>query len=117
MPETVIITGASAGVGRATARRFAKDGARIGLLARGVDGLEAAKREVETLGGRALVLPCDVADAAAVEESAARAERDLGPIDIWINNAMASVFSPVRETQSGRQRACRADVRRGSSGH
>jgi NAD(P)-dependent dehydrogenase (short-subunit alcohol dehydrogenase family) len=98
MPETVIITGASAGVGRATARRFAKDGARIGLLARGVDGLEAAKREVETLGGRAIVLSCDVADAAAVEEATARAERELGPIDIWINNAMASVFSPVRET-------------------
>jgi NAD(P)-dependent dehydrogenase (short-subunit alcohol dehydrogenase family) len=63
-----------------------------------VDGLEAAKREVETLGGRAIVLSCDVADAAAVEEATARAERELGPIDIWINNAMASVFSPVRET-------------------
>jgi NAD(P)-dependent dehydrogenase (short-subunit alcohol dehydrogenase family) len=98
MSETVIITGASAGVGRATARRFAKDGARIGLLARGVDGLEAARREVESLGGRALVLPCDVADAGAVDEAAARAERELGPIDIWINNAMASVFSPIQQT-------------------
>jgi NAD(P)-dependent dehydrogenase (short-subunit alcohol dehydrogenase family) len=97
MPEVVLITGASAGVGRATARRFARDGAHVGLLARGVDGLDAARREVEALGGRGLVLPCDVADAAAVEDAAARLEREFGPPDIWINNAMASVFSPVRE--------------------
>ena len=96
-----MITGASAGVGRATARRFARGGARIGLLARGVDGLDAARREVEELGGRAVVLPCDVADADAVEAAAARVERELGPIDVWVNNAMASVFSPVRETPAG----------------
>jgi NAD(P)-dependent dehydrogenase (short-subunit alcohol dehydrogenase family) len=78
-------------------REFAKRRAWIGLIARGVDGLEAASREVEDMGGRALVLPCDVANADAVEAAAARVERDLGPIDIWINNAMVSVFSPIRE--------------------
>jgi NAD(P)-dependent dehydrogenase (short-subunit alcohol dehydrogenase family) len=98
MSEVVVITGASAGVGRATARRFARDRARIGLIARGLDGLEAAKREVEELGGRALAIPCDVADAEAVEQAAALVEHQFGPIDIWINNAMASVFSPVKET-------------------
>ncbi len=98
MTEVVVITGASAGVGRATVRRFARDRARIVLIARGQDGLEAAKREVEGLGGEALVLPCDVADADAVERAAAQVEERFGPIDIWINNAMASVFSPVRDT-------------------
>ena len=98
MPEVVVVTGASAGVGRASARAFAERGAHIGLIARGRDGLEAARREVEALGGRALVLPLDVADADAVEAAAERVERELGPIDVWVNNAMASVFSPVRET-------------------
>jgi NAD(P)-dependent dehydrogenase (short-subunit alcohol dehydrogenase family) len=98
MPEVVVITGASAGVGRATARRFARDRARIGLIARGLDGLEAARREVEELGGQAVAIPCDVADPDAVEQAAALIEHQLGPIDIWVNNAMASVFSPVRET-------------------
>ena len=96
-PEVVVITGASAGVGRATVREFAKRGARIGLLARGRDGLEAARREVEAAGGRALVLPADVADAAAVEAAAERVEQEFGPIDIWINNATVSVFSPIKE--------------------
>ncbi len=96
-PEVVVITGASAGVGRATVREFARAGARIGLLARGTDSLEAARREVEAAGGRALVLPVDVADAAAVEAAAAQVEEEFGPIDIWINNAMVSVFSPIRE--------------------
>ena len=95
--EVVVITGASAGVGRATVREFARHGALIGLVARGRDGLEAAKKEAEELGGRALVLPCDVADAAAVDAAADQVERELGPIDIWINNAMVSVFSPVKE--------------------
>jgi short-subunit dehydrogenase len=95
--EVVVITGASAGVGRATAEAFAKRGARIGLIARGVERLEAARRDVEALGGRALVLPADVADAEAIEEAAARVERELGPIDVWVNNAMASVFSPIKE--------------------
>jgi short-subunit dehydrogenase len=96
-PEVVVITGASAGVGRATAREFAKRGAHIGLLARGRDGLEAARREVEEMGGRALALPVDVADADRVEEAAAEVEEKLGPIDVWVNNAMTSVFSPVKE--------------------
>ena len=96
-PKVVVITGASAGVGRATVRRFARDGARIGLLARGVDGLEAARAEVEAAGGRALVLPTDVADAKQVEAAADAVERELGPIDIWINDAMTSVFSPLKE--------------------
>jgi NAD(P)-dependent dehydrogenase (short-subunit alcohol dehydrogenase family) len=96
-PEVVVITGASAGVGRATVREFAKRGALIGLLARGRDGLEGARREVEAAGGRALVLPTDVADAEAVERAAAEVEREFGPIDIWINNAMVSVFSPIKE--------------------
>jgi len=95
--EVVVITGASAGVGRATVREFAKHGAWIGLVARGTDGLEEAKREVEAAGGRAVVLPVDVADAAQVEAAAERVESTLGPIDIWVNNAMASVFSPIKE--------------------
>jgi NAD(P)-dependent dehydrogenase (short-subunit alcohol dehydrogenase family) len=95
--EVVVITGASAGVGRAAVRRFARDGARIGLLARGVEGLEAAQREVEQLGGTSIVIPVDVANAEQVEAAAARVEIDLGKIDIWINNAMASVFSPIKE--------------------
>lgn len=100
MPEVVVITGASAGVGRAAVREFARHGARIGLLARGVDGLQAASREAEALGGKALVLPTDVADAGAVENAAAEVERVYGPIDTWVNNAMASVFSPVKEMKA-----------------
>src|ERR671933_374614 len=96
-PEVVVITGASAGVGRAVARAFAREGACIGLLARGRDGLEGARRDVEELGGRALVLPTDVSDADAVEQAAEAVEREFGPIDIWINNAMVSVFSPVKK--------------------
>ncbi|HKU22137.1 MAG TPA: SDR family oxidoreductase [Terriglobales bacterium] len=95
--EVVVVTGASAGVGRATVREFAKHGARIGLIARGHDGLEGARREVEAAGGKALVLPTDVADAEQVEKAAARVEAKLGPIDIWVNDAMASVFSPIKE--------------------
>src|ERR1051326_2060026 len=95
--EVVVITGASAGVGRATVREFAKHGAWIGLVARGRDGLEAARREVEAEGGRALVLETDVADPEQVERATQRVETELGPIDIWVNNAMASVFSPIKE--------------------
>jgi short-subunit dehydrogenase len=97
--ETVVITGASAGLGRATAREFARHGARVGLLARGREGLEAASREVEELGGIAMAVPTDVADAAAVEAAAAAIEEKLGPIDIWVNNAMTSVFSPVNKME------------------
>ena len=95
--EVVVITGASAGVGRATARQFAKDGACVALIARGLDGLEAARREVEALGGKALLFVVDVADAEKLEATAEQIENDFGPIDIWINNAMASVFSPIKE--------------------
>src|SRR3954463_773049 len=95
--EVVVITGASAGVGRATARIFAKKGSRIALLARGLDGLEGARRDVEKLGGKALVIPVDVADAEKVEAAAAQIEVELGEIDIWINNAMTSVFAPIKE--------------------
>ncbi|HEX6440358.1 MAG TPA: SDR family oxidoreductase [Candidatus Binatia bacterium] len=95
--EVVVITGASAGVGRATARAFARRGAKIGLLARGRDGLEGARREIETAGGKALVLPTDVASPEQIEAAAEAVEENLGPIDIWINNAMVSVFSPIKE--------------------
>jgi NAD(P)-dependent dehydrogenase (short-subunit alcohol dehydrogenase family) len=96
-PEVVVITGASAGVGRATAIAFARRGASIGLLARGIAGLEAAKRDVEAAGGKALALPTDTADADAVDAAAAAVEQRFGPIDIWINNAMASVFAPIQQ--------------------
>ncbi len=95
--EVVVITGASAGVGRATAQAFGRGGARVGLLARGRDGLEGAKAEVEAVGAKALVLPTDVSDAQAVEAAAGEVEERFGPIDVWVNNAMVSVFSPVKE--------------------
>jgi NAD(P)-dependent dehydrogenase (short-subunit alcohol dehydrogenase family) len=94
-PEVVVITGASAGVGRATARAFGKRRARVGLIARGRDGLDAAKREIEEAGGEAIVLPLDVSDHDAVERAAGEVEDAFGPINIWINNAMLSVFSPI----------------------
>jgi NAD(P)-dependent dehydrogenase (short-subunit alcohol dehydrogenase family) len=95
--EVVVVTGASAGLGRAVVERFARDGSAIGLIARGRERLEEACRTVESLGGRGLVLPLDVADANAVEEAAKRVERELGEIDVWINNAMVSVYSPIKE--------------------
>jgi len=95
--EVVVVTGASAGVGRATVRAFARQKAHIGLLARGKDGLDGARREVEELGGKALVLPTDVADPEQVERAASAVEEAFGPIDIWVNDAMVSVFSPVKE--------------------
>jgi NAD(P)-dependent dehydrogenase (short-subunit alcohol dehydrogenase family) len=91
--NVVVITGAAAGVGRAAARAFAAKGADVALVARGRDGLEAAAREVRELGQRALVLPLDVADAEAVELAANAVERELGPIDVWVNDAMVSVFA------------------------
>ena len=96
--QVIIITGASAGIGRALVRLYAARGASIGLIARGDDGLEGARRDVEAAGGRALVLPADVADHDAIEAAAESVERELGPIDLWINNAMASVLAPIRET-------------------
>lgn len=95
--EVIVITGASAGVGRATARAFARTGAAIGLLARGIDGLEAARREVEATGGQAIVIPTDVSDPQQVEAAAQTVEAEFGPIDIWVNNAMTTVYSPMME--------------------
>ncbi|HEX7829235.1 MAG TPA: SDR family oxidoreductase [Thermoanaerobaculia bacterium] len=93
--RVVVITGASAGVGRATARVFAARGARIGLIARNADALEAARKEVEARGGQAVVAIADVADADAVERAAQTIEDAFGRIDVWINNAMTSVLGPV----------------------
>ncbi len=95
--KVVVVTGASAGVGRAVVAEFARKGAHIGLIARGLERLEAARREVEELGGKAAVLQADVADARQVEHAAQRAEEELGPIDIWVNDAMTTVFAPFRE--------------------
>ena len=96
-PEVVVVTGASAGIGRATVREFARRGADIGLLARGLDGLEATRREVEQLGGRAIVVQTDVADQDQVEAAAERVEAEFGPIDVWVNNAFAGIFAPFLE--------------------
>jgi len=91
--RVVVITGASAGVGRAITRAFAEPGTAIGLIARGEEGLEAAAKEVEAVGGTALAIPADVADADAMEAAARTVESELGPIDVWVNNAMTSVFA------------------------
>ena len=99
MPKTVVVTGSSAGLGRATAHAFAGRGDRVALLARGEQGLAGAAAEVEAAGGVALPLVCDVADAAAVEEAASRVERELGPIDVWVNNAMVGALSPFLEME------------------
>ena len=95
--EVVVITGASAGVGRATAHRFAQEGTRVALLARGSKALDGALAEVRAMGVEAIAVAVDVADAAQVEAAATRIEQELGPIDIWINAAMATIFAPVSE--------------------
>jgi NAD(P)-dependent dehydrogenase (short-subunit alcohol dehydrogenase family) len=97
MPRVVVVTGSSAGVGRAAAKRFASDGDAIALIARGSAGLEGAAKEVERAGGRALPLEVDVADAGAIAAAAREIESALGPIDVWVNNAMVTVFAPVWE--------------------
>lgn len=95
--KIVVVTGASAGVGRATAVEFARQGATVALLARGKAGLEGARAEVEAAGGKAWVQTLDVADADTVDAAAERIEAELGPIDIWVNNAMVTVLSPIRQ--------------------
>ncbi len=96
--KVVVVTGASAGVGRATAIAFAKQGAHVALIARGKEGLESAKREIELAGGGdVLTIAVDVTDAQAVEAAADRVEAELGPIDIWVNDAMVTIFAPVSD--------------------
>jgi short-subunit dehydrogenase len=95
--KVVVITGATGGVGRVTAWEFAKQGAKIALLARGVEQLEGTKKEVENLGGESLSIICDVANYHEIENAAATTEEVLGPIDVWVNNAMNSVFAPFKE--------------------
>ncbi len=99
-PKVVVVTGASSGVGRAAVRAFAERGADVALIARGLDGLEGAAKEVEAAGRRALVLPLDVADAEAVDRAAQQVEDELGPIDVWVNSAMTAVLAPVMETSA-----------------
>ena len=96
----VVVTGSSAGLGRAIAHAYAKRGAKVALLARNPEALAAAKQECEDLGGQAMFIPTDVSDADAVERAAAQIEQEFGPIDIWVNNAMVSVFSPVKEMEA-----------------
>jgi len=98
--SVVVITGASSGVGRAVAREYGRRGARVGLIARGVEGLEAAAKEIRDAGGEALVLPLDVADAAAMDRAADAVVAQWGAIDIWVNDAMVSVFSPVAQMKA-----------------
>jgi NAD(P)-dependent dehydrogenase (short-subunit alcohol dehydrogenase family) len=95
VPATVVITGASAGVGRAVAIEFARQGCNVALLARGKERLDSAAREARALGVEALSIPVDVASAGAVDAAAERIEHELGPIDIWVNDAMATIFAPV----------------------
>jgi short-subunit dehydrogenase len=95
--KVVVITGASAGIGRAIATAFAKEGAHVGLISRNKERLSTLEKELISYGGKTLLLPLDVANADAIERAAERVEQELGPIDIWVNNAMLSVFSPVKE--------------------
>ena len=95
--EVVVVTGASGGIGRATAQAFAKRGAKIGLIARGHAGLEGALHDVRALGGEGIILPVDVADPNAVDDAAQKVEDTFGPIDIWVNDAFTSIFSPFSE--------------------
>jgi short-subunit dehydrogenase len=106
--EVVAVTGASAGVGRAIAHAFARRGARIALIARDEAGLEQARDEVRALGGEAIVLPADVAEFEQVDAAARAAEERLGPLDVWVNDAMATILAPLHETTAAQfERATR----------
>lgn len=96
MPQNVVITGATSGVGRACVSEFARRGYDIALLARGREGLEAAVKDAEALGRKALAIPVDIADFSAVDEAASQVEAELGPIDVWVNNAMTTIFGEFR---------------------
>jgi NAD(P)-dependent dehydrogenase (short-subunit alcohol dehydrogenase family) len=102
--KVAVVTGASSGVGRAVVRALGRRRCKVGLVARGIDGLEAAAREIRAAGGEALVLPADVSDAGAVDAAADRVVTEWGTLDVWVNDAMVSVFSPVAETTPGEYR-------------
>jgi short-subunit dehydrogenase len=104
--EVVVITGASGGIGRATARRFASEGARVALIARGRSGLEGAAREVEQAGGESLVLPVDVAEYEQLEAAASSVEDAFGPIDVWINDAMVTLYGEFLDIEPDEYRRC-----------
>ena len=97
--RVVVVTGASAGVGRAVARRFGDEGANVALLARGEERLKTTAAELRERGSQALAVSVDVSDAVAVENAATRVEDELGPIDVWVNNAMTTVYAPVAEVE------------------
>lgn len=104
MSEVAVVTGASAGVGRAVARQFAREGYDVGLIARGVDGLRAAKAEVEAFGRRAAFVTADVADDGAIEAAATQIERELGPIGVWTNVAFSNVFAEFKDLTAAEYR-------------
>src|SRR4051794_21955257 len=101
MPEVVVVTGPGSGVGRAVVRRFAADRVKIALVGRGHEALAGARRDVEAAGGEAIEIPTDVSDYDAVEAAAGAVEESLGPIDIWVNNAMTTVFAFLDEIDAG----------------
>ncbi len=112
MGKIVVITGAGAGVGRATATEFARNGCDVALLSRDQDRLERAAAELRRFGVRALPIPTDVADPAAVDRAADQVERELGPIDVWVNVAMATVFAPVSKLTPAEVERDRRDLSR-----
>src|SRR3954447_7632164 len=95
--QVVVVTGASAGIGRAVARQFGARGAAVALLARGEAGLGRGAEDIEASGGRSLIIPTDVAEASRVDAAAERVEKELGPIDVWVNDAFSTVFAPFTD--------------------